>query len=164
MKKTLLFSLILLIAVTVDIVSNVKHKITDTSLTLVENYEAEWGLIIPTPEEVQNIWSTKEPSHGDGEWIKALLYKEVLPLEQFTVITNDNIEQVQSYITTFITNTKNVYPSNERADFLEVINQNSLKIETNYYYYHQSKNDGFDTLTVIYNKAENKVYTFEWHQ
>lgn len=73
----------------------------DTTLTLVGNYEAEWRLIIPEPEEVQNIWSTKNPSHGDGEWIKALLYKETLPLDQFTVITNDNIEQVQSFITTY---------------------------------------------------------------
>ncbi|MEC1180431.1 hypothetical protein P9B03_18195 [Metasolibacillus meyeri] len=130
----------------------------------MEDYEAEWGLIITKPEEVQNIWSTKNPSHGDGEWIKALLYKEALPLDPFTLITNHNIEQVQSYITTFISNTKNMYPSNERADFLEVINQNSPKIETNYYYYHQSKNEGLDTFMAIYNKAENKVYTFEWHQ
>lgn len=116
---------------------------------------------------MKSIWSTKNPSHGDGEWIKILLYKNAIPIKelgQFTQITSDNIEQVQSYITTFISNTINAYNSDEKANFLQVIKNNPIKIEVGDYYYHKSENDGFDTFTAIYNRTEKMIYTFEWHQ
>lgn len=138
-----------------------------TTLDLVDGYETRWGVKISEPDRFENIWSAKYPSHGDGEWITRLIYKESIPqnnMNQFSIVTEENIEQVNKYIATFISNTKNAYSSTDKAAVIKVFNQNPIKVEVGDFYYHKSENEGYDTFTALYNRSENNIYTFVWHQ
>ena len=40
----------------------------------IAHYKERWGIEIPLPDEIVDIWSTKYPAHGDGEWVTAFQY------------------------------------------------------------------------------------------
>ncbi|MEG0386420.1 MAG: hypothetical protein RR642_16895, partial [Solibacillus sp.] len=85
-------------------------------------------------------------------------------MNQFSIVTEENIEQVNIYFATFISNTKNAYSSTDKAAVIKVFNQNPIKVEVGDFYYHKSENEGYDTFTALYNRSENNIYTFVWHQ
>ncbi|MCF2945217.1 hypothetical protein [Paenibacillus tarimensis] len=44
---------------------------------LVKSYEDEWGIELPVPDKVDELYSSGASFHGDGEWIQALSYEEL---------------------------------------------------------------------------------------
>ena len=122
---------------------------------------------MPIPDEIIDIWSSKNPSFGDGEWITVFEYDSSLLPEQlndFTKVTEENISQANGYVNYFINRVQSMYAIQRDHTFKTTIKPYSISLELGDYYFHQSENGDFDTFTVIYQQQKNRIFIFEWHQ
>ncbi|MER1957270.1 MAG: hypothetical protein ABS942_07815 [Solibacillus sp.] len=140
-----------------------------TMLEIVEGYEESWGIALPEPQRFEQIWATKNPARGDGEWVSVLHYEEALPeptSADYNLITADNEAVIAGKVTRFMTNTIDTHLGNKetQAEIRAAFQKHPVEFELGDYYFHQVKNDGDDYIIGIYSRAHNKIYLLEWHQ
>lgn len=163
MKKVIFVFSVLFILVFVYII---KGPAGQTPLELVEGYEEEWGIKLAEPKKFEQIWQSKHPSHGDGEWYNTLIYEDFISTEEsgMSVVNGENIEQVREYVADFVSRTQNAYSGDEKKEVDAIFKNNPIHIEIGDFYFHQSINNDFDTFAALYDKEEKKVHTLVWHQ
>lgn len=132
-------------------------------LNIINSYEEEWGLQLPLPDEREEIWSSEASSHGDGEWINVFYYNAEQNLDKSNMIpiTDEDVTKVNNQIQNFIQRTISLYQNEEKTKKIEQI---QVEAQIGDYYFYQSKNNEYDFFIAIYKSAEQKLYTFEWHQ
>lgn len=142
------------------------NTVSVTPEETIAYYKKRWGIEMPVPDEIIDVWSTKYPSHGDGEWVTKFRYdNQLLPeqLKDFTKVTEGNVNQANGYVNFFINRVKSMYAI-QHDDAFKSIEPYSVNLKIGDYYFHQSENGDFDTFTVIYQHQENRILIFEWHQ
>ena len=139
-----------------------------TMLGVVESYDENWGITLPEPQRFEQIWATKYPARGDGEWASVLHYEELSKptSKDFIQITSNNESVILGMVNRFKTNSINTYIGNKETQqqIREAFDKTPVEIAIGDYYFHQAKNGGNDYLIGVYSQAENKVYLLEWHQ
>lgn len=163
MKKTMFVFSGLLIIVLLYII---KSPDGITPLELVESYEEEWGIRLAEPKEFEQIWQSKHPSHGEGEWYSTLIYEDSISTEEsgMAMVNDDNIEQVQQYVADFVSQSQNAYSGNEKKEVTAIFKGNPIHVEIGDFYFHRSENNDYDTFTVLYDNEEKKIHTLLWRQ
>ncbi|MEK5185455.1 hypothetical protein [Solibacillus sp. FSL W7-1324] len=122
---------------------------------------------MPIPTEIINVWATKFPARGDGEWVTELLYENKVEQEQlhdFIKVTENNLFKANQHVSYFVTRVQNMYTIQQDDEFKNTIQAYSIDLQPGDFYFHQSENGDFDTFTAIYQQAENRILLFEWHQ
>lgn len=130
-------------------------------------YKERWGIDLPIPDEIIDVWSTKSPARGDGEWVTELLYDSKVKQEQlqdFIKVTDNNLIEANQPVSYFINRVQDMYKIQQDEEFKNTIKAYSIHLEPGDFYFHQSENGDFDTFTAIYQQAENRILLFEWHQ
>lgn len=133
----------------------------------VAHYKERWGIELPVPTEIINVWSTKFPARGDGEWVTELLYENKIEQEQlhdFIKVTENNLIKANQHVSYFVNRVQNMYTIQQDDEFKNTIQAYSIDLQPGDFYFHQSENGDFDTFTAIYQQAENRILLFEWHQ
>ena len=133
----------------------------------VAHYKERWGIELPVPTEIINVWSTKFPARGDGEWVTELLYENKIEQEQlhdFIKVTENNLIKANQHVSYFVNRVQNMYKIQQDDEFKNTIQAYSIDLQPGDFYFHQSENGDFDTFTAIYQQAENRILLFEWHQ
>lgn len=133
----------------------------------VTHYKERWGIALPIPTEIINVWATKFPARGDGEWVTELLYENKVEQEQlhdFIKVTENNLFKANQHVSYFVTRVQNMYTIQQDDEFKNTIQAYSIDLQPGDFYFHQSENGDFDTFTAIYQQAENRILLFEWHQ
>ncbi|PZD96754.1 hypothetical protein DNH61_06035 [Paenibacillus sambharensis] len=135
-------------------------SIATSPAELVKSYEDEWGIKLPVPDKVEELYSSGASFHGDGEWIHALSYEE-LDLEQTNLYecTDAIIGEVEGRVERFLSPIISREGESEAAAIAEKVSP-----ETGDYYYRNSKNSDNDYLMALYKPAQRIVYIFEWNQ
>ena len=143
------------------------HAVSVTPEETIAHYKERWGVEMPIPDEINDIWSTKYPAHGDGEWVTEFKYEITLLPEQlndFTKVTEENISLANGFVNKFLNRVKNIYSIQRDDTFNQTIEPYSIDLKLGDYYFHHSENGDFDTFTGIYQQQENRILVFEWHQ
>lgn len=133
----------------------------------VAHYKERWGIALPVPTEIINVWATKFPARGDGEWVTELLYEnkvEQAQLHDFIKVTENNLFKAKQHVSYFVNRVQNMYTIQQDDEFKNTIQAYSIDLQPGDFYFHQSENGDFDTFTAIYQQAENRILLFEWHQ
>lgn len=133
----------------------------------VAHYKERWGIELPIPKEIIDVWSTKFPARGDGEWVTELLYDSKVEHEQlhdFIKVTDNNLIEANRNVSYFISRVQNMYKIQQDEEFKNTIETYSMNLEPGDFYFHHSENGDSDTFTAIFQQAENRILLFEWHQ
>ena len=163
--KKLIISLILSMVILLLYISH--YSVSSTPEEKVAHYKERWGIELPIPIEIIDVWSTKFPARGDGEWVTELLYNSKVDHEQlhdFIIVTENNLIEGNQHVSYFINRVQNMYKIQQDEEFKNTIEAYSINLEPGDFYFHQSENGDFDTFTAIYQQAENRILLFEWHQ
>lgn len=164
--KKLLFFLIVFI-VFLLLYSSLFNISSTTPEERVAHYKERWGVVLPIPTEITDVWSTKFPARGDGEWVTEFRYDSKVNPEQlhdFIKVTEDNLKGANRPISHFISQAQNMYKIQQDETFKNTIADYSTSLVPGDFYFHQSENGESDTFTAIYQQAENHILLFEWHQ
>ena len=164
MKKSIILLLIGLIIVIVYI-SFQTISVTPEEKTI--HYKERWGIELPLPDEIIDVWSTKYPARGDGEWVTEFNYDANVSPEQlndFTKITEENLSKANGYVNFFLNRVISMYSIQRDEAFKKTIEPYAISLKPGDYYFHKSENGNFDTFTAIYQQQENRILIFEWHQ
>lgn len=164
MKKIIFVLLTLVLVVFVFLTF---YSSTTTPEEMVAHTHERWGVELPVPDEMIDVWSTKYPARGDGEWVTEWRYEQQLQPEQlhdFIEITNDNIVEANRPVSHFLDRVTAMYRLQQDDAFEIVLKSYATKLEPGDYYFHHSENGDYDTFTAIYQRQENRILLFEWHQ
>ena len=138
-----------------------------TPLDIVNLYEEKWGIQLPLPEEMEEIWGSEASFNGDGEWVNVFYYNNDNPQMQdsgMSIITEENLESANSRIEKFKSNTIALYFDEKTTKIKSLFEQHPVEVQLDDYYFYKAKNGHYDYFIVVYKKDEQKLYTFEWHQ
>ena len=133
----------------------------------VAQYKVQFGIDLPVPDEVYEVWSTEASFHGDGEWVTEFRYNKPLQpyqLQDLTEITEQNLAQAVQYVTHFLTRTTDLHRFDQDDKFSDAIAPYRTPITQGDYFYHQTKNKDYDTLTIVYEAGNHRIMIYEWHQ
>ncbi|WP_339212742.1 hypothetical protein [Solibacillus sp. FSL W8-0372] len=164
MKKIIISLFIGLVILFIYIAS---YRVSVTPEEMVVQYKERWDVELPVPNEIIDVWSTKYPARGDGEWVNELRYDLVVNPEQlrdFEEVTDENLIAANRLVNNFINRVQNMYKIQQDEAFKNVIAAYTTNLKPGDYYFHRSENGDFDTFTAIYQKEENRMLLFQWHQ
>lgn len=163
-KKIWIFFIVLFIMLLIFISL---YRLSTTPEEITAHYKERWGVELPVPNEIINVWSTKYPARGDGEWVTELLYDSKVNPEQlhdFIKVTEGNLIEANRPVSHFISRGQNMYKIQQDEEFKITIEAYSTKVEPGDFYFQLSENGQSDTFTAIYQQTENRILLFEWHQ
>ena len=164
MKKIVTFIFIGLVMI---FIYTVFYRVSVTPEEMVAQYKERWSVELPVPNEIIDVWSTKYPARGDGEWVTELQYdRDVNPeqLQDFVKVTEENLTAANRLVSGFINRVESMYKIQQDDAFKKIIAAYSTDVKPSDYYFHRSENGDFDTFTAIYQEEKNRILLFKWHQ
>lgn len=164
MKKIVIF---LFIGLVIMIIYIAFYRVSVTPEEMVVQYKERWSVELPVPHEIIDVWSTKYPARGDGEWVTELRYDHAVnpaQLQDFVKVTDGNLIVADRLVNNFINRVQNMYKIQQDDAFKKTIATYSTDVKPGDYYFHRSENGDFDTFTAIYQEEENRILLFKWHQ
>lgn len=124
---------------------------------------------LPIPERIETIIQTEMPTRGDGEWLYALQYSEILgDLSElgFKQVMATNQNEVERLINKFKDDTINTHlgNNNKQREVIEAFQQLNTTVSQKDYYRYFAKNGGGDYYITLYQPEHSRLFMFEWHQ
>ena len=132
---------------------------------LTNAYNEEWGLKLPPPNDMQEVWAAKASIHGDGEWFNVFQYSNYnnnFAESGMVVLTPDTVIEAENKINHFIEATISANNNNEKIK--KAFKQHPVQAQIGDSYYYDERNNGYDYFISLFKHDENKLYTLEWHQ
>lgn len=134
---------------------------------IVKSYNTEWGIDLPEPEKMEEVWGSEVSFQGDGEWFNVFQYSESkisINDSGMIALSTDNIAEAENQIDHFINTTISMYQFQGNEKVKEAFANYPVKPNVGDFYFYREENDEFDYFIALFKKDENKLYTFEWHQ
>lgn len=144
----------------------IKTLVNSDPLEIVYSYEDRWGISMPLPNKVTELWTEPFAARGDGTWVKCLDFtNQNTSFTQYMIkVTETNQKEARQYVSKFISNSINSYSDDYKVKIQNVFQEININVDIGDYYYYNSKNRGEDSFICLYKVNEQVVYTFEWHQ
>jgi hypothetical protein len=129
-----------------------------------EVLESNWGIQLPQAEKITDLIITENSFHGDGEWFEIFQYSKPVDLTKrgFTELTFEQTNEANDHIASFTQKTLDI--RNNEKSVVEVFQNNDIEAEVGDYYYYEERNNGYDTISLLYKRYTNELFIYEWHQ
>ncbi|GAB0170654.1 hypothetical protein LSPCS325_40910 [Lysinibacillus sp. CTST325] len=142
----------------------IKSFVNSDPSEIVYSYEERWGISMPLPNKVTELWTEPFAARGDGAWVKCLDFtnQNTSFTQNMIKVTETNQKEARQYVSKFISNSINSYSDDNKVKIQNVFQDININVDIGDYYYY--KNRGNDYFICLYKVNEQVVYTFEWHQ
>ena len=129
-----------------------------------EVLEANWGIELPQATEVKEILTTENSFRGEGEWFTLFEYSKPIDLTEsnFVKLSLEDIANANNKIVNFQRRTLEIRQNDKMV--VDIFKTYEVEAEVDDYYYYDGRNNGYDTIVLLYKPQTQQLYKYEWHQ
>lgn len=130
---------------------------------IVDAYEKEWGIVIPSPTTEKSIFASEATDDSHGQWFTIYSYDETQDFSKSKMkkLTAKEVVAYQKRVTKFEQDTFNSYSSKGQKKIEASFKEHRLQVKEGDYVYYKEKENGENYFLAIYNGKE--LFTYNWY-